>query len=389
MLHADCSCATVSAMRPEHDPSSARIIDAGLNRVTEALRTAEDICRFSWDLPGLARELKELRHDALHLFAPEIGDRAALAACRDIEEDVGRSSGSPSLARDLRDVAARNIQRAKEALRSLEEAARVRDAETAAALTALRYRLYSAEKGILALAGCRPGGRMADVRLCLVASRASAAGTPLPEAVEAAIAGGAGAVQLREKEGPDREVLSIGRTLRELTARAGIPLIVNDRSDLAVLIGADGLHVGQDDLPVSAARRILGEQTIIGVSVHTREEARRAVREGAAYIGVGAVFPTSTKVVSRTIGPEGVRDLSEGIDIPVFAIGGIGAENAGHLAAVGCRRVAVAAGVLGAGGPARIEEAARAILAALGVSKENQDGRSTRRHGECTEEKRL
>src|SRR6185369_2445045 len=162
------------------------------------------------------------------------------------------------------------------------------------------------------------------------------------EAVRAAIAGGVDAVQLREKITPDREVLEIGRSLREATAREGIPFIVNDRPDLAVILGADGVHLGQDDLPVAAARGILGAGRVVGVSTHAPDQARQAQREGADYLGAGPAFPTTTKDAGAPLGPEGVAAIVRATELPAFAIGGISRQNIGSLAAAGVGRVAVA-----------------------------------------------
>ncbi len=374
------------------DPTNLRIIDANLNRAAEGLRVVEDICRFGWELPGLSRELKELRHALLGAFAPEPARRAALAEARDIEGDVGREHDVAAAGPvDLDGTAVRNIERAKEALRCLEEVGRIDTPATASQAAALRYRLYSIEKAVLALAsrrsglgsgsgparesgggtaggtGSMPAGRssqMAGVRLYLIATGGLCA-FPIADAVRAALAGGAGAVQMREKALADRERLSVGRTLRELTARAGVPFIVNDRPDIALLLGADGVHLGQHDLPIAQARRILGDGAIIGVSTHAPDEARRAAREGASYAGAGPSFPTETKAVGPPLGPEGIRAILDAADIPIFPIGGIRAENVGLLAAAGARRAAVSSGILGAGSLEGIERAARAIRNAL------------------------
>ncbi len=345
------------------DPAGDRAIDANLNRAAEALRVVEDLCRFHWELAGLSGELKELRHQLLDAFSPSAGIRARLCAGRDIEEDVGKGLVVPSPRPDPETVAVRNLQRAKEALRALEEIGRIREPAVSAQVSGLRYRLYSIEKGILALSAPRADG-MTRARLCLLASR-DRLRVPLPEAVRAAIAGGVDAVQLREKGIPDREILEIGRALREATAREGIPFIVNDRPDLSVIFGADGVHLGQEDLPVAAARAILGPGKIVGVSTHTPDQARRAGREGADYVGVGPAFPTTTKDAGRPLGPEGVAALLQATDLPAFAIGGISRENVRALAAAGVRRVAVASGILASGGLEEIRESARAIRAAL------------------------
>jgi len=345
------------------DPSGDRSIDANLNRAAEGLRVVEDLCRFHWELAGLSGELKELRHEVLNAFAPEPGSRGRLSAGRDIEEDVGRAIAVESPRPDAEAVAVRNLQRAKEAFRVLEEVGRIRDAALAARVSGLRYRLYSIEKGILALCSRRPDA-MARARLCLLASRERLR-IPLLAAVRAAIAGGADAIQLREKAAPDREIVEIGRQLREATAREGIPFLVNDRPDLAVILGADGVHLGQDDLPVAAARGILGAGRLVGVSTHAPDQALRAEREGADYLGAGPAFPTTTKDAGPPLGPEGIAEILRATDLPAFAIGGISPQNAGLLAAAGIRRVAVASGILLAGGPEEIREAARAIRAAL------------------------
>ncbi len=383
-------------MPPLGDPTILRIIDASLNRAAEGLRVVEDICRFGWELPGLSREFKELRHSLLRAFAPEPARRAALAAARDIEEDVGRDHHVPAAGTDdIFATAIRNIERAKEALRSLEEVGRIEAPTAAAEAAALRYRLYSVEKAVLAMASSRTarraGGELAEgsasgstsgsagrpgpmesVRLYLIAT-ARLCAFPIIDAVRAALAGGADAVQMREKGLADRKFLSSGRTLREITARAGVPFIVNDRPDIALLLGADGLHLGQDDLPVAQARRILGNEALIGVSTHSPDEARRAAREGASYAGAGPSFSTETKTVGPPLGPEGIRAILDSADIPIFPIGGIRTENVRLLTAAGARRAAVSSGILGAASLSEIERAARAIRQALDGASISKD----------------
>ncbi len=350
----------MAAGKPE-----ARIVDANLNRAAEALRVTEDICRFNWDLPGLSRELKELRHAILNAFAPVPETRVKLTGKRDIEEDVGRDIPAVSLSGvDLPGTAIRNLQRAKEALRTLEEVGQVCDKRAAALMAGLRYRLYSIEKGILALAFRAEPNPMADVKLYLIATE-EVARIPLVEAVRAALDGGAGAVQLREKKISDRRILSLGRAIREVTARRGVPFIVNDRPDLALLLEADGVHLGQDDLPISSARSVLGERRLIGISTHSVQEARQAARQGASYIGMGAAFETPTKKVQHLLGPEELKSIQEAVDLPAFAIGGIRRENLSAIVAAGCNRICISSGILSLASPREIEGATRSITAAL------------------------
>jgi len=334
-------------------PSTRRLIDANLNRAAEALRVAEDICRFHWNLEGFAADLKSLRHGILTALTSGEARREDYLAWRDVEGDVGRESPSPPTAGcDLASTAFRNLQRAKEALRTLEEVCRAvgsgGGSGGASTVGELRYRLYAVEKGLgHAVFPARSRAVLPEARLyLLVTSRLSP--RPVEDVVSQAVEAGVDVVQLREKEAPDQEVLSLARSLREITARRGAIFIVNDRPDLAVLARADGVHVGQDDLPVAAVRAIVGCDLIVGVSAHSVEQARSAEREGADYIGVGPVFPTPTKDTGPPLGPQGLRQVLDGISVPAFAIGGITPEVLPEIVRAGGRRIAVSSFIVGA-----------------------------------------
>jgi thiamine-phosphate pyrophosphorylase len=280
------------------------------------------------------------------MLAPESIARSRLLEARDIEGDAGRANPSPPTDDlDLEDVAFRNLERAKEALRTLEEVARAADPTKVAALEGLRYRLYSVEKGLSCLRKGEAHPLLSRAKLCLLATSALARG-PLVEVVRSAIRGGVDAVQLREKESGDARLLELARSLREITARERVLFIVNDRVDVALLCGADGVHLGQGDLPVAAARDLAVSRLLIGVSTHDAGEARRAEREGADYIGVGPVFPTTTKDAGPPLGPEGLAGVLASTTLPAFAIGGITAERVPLLEAAGTTRIAVSAAVL-------------------------------------------
>jgi thiamine-phosphate pyrophosphorylase len=183
--------------------------------------------------------------------------------------------------------------------------------------------------------------------LYLCTDRALARGRPLLEAVEAAIDGGVTMVQLREKETASREFYTLGLALRELTKRRNVPLVVNDRLDIALAIGADGIHVGQSDLPVEAIRRIAGERLFIGVSAGTVEKAVQAQADGADYLGAGAVAPTGSKAdVGSIIGTDGLRAICAAVRIPVVGIGGISAANAAQVIHSGAAGIAVISSIL-------------------------------------------
>lgn len=188
-----------------------------------------------------------------------------------------------------------------------------------------------------------------DPSVYVIADRAFGRGRPLEDLVAAAVAGGATMVQLREKEWPANQVVEEGRRLLGITHRAGVPLIVNDRADIAMAIGADGVHLGPDDLPVVDARRMLGPDAIIGASAATVEEALAAQSAGADYLGVGSIFPTTSKPdAGDAIGVEPLTRIKAAVRIAVVAIGGIAHGNAALAIRAGADGVAVISAVVGA-----------------------------------------
>ncbi|HWH34279.1 MAG TPA: thiamine phosphate synthase [Acidimicrobiales bacterium] len=199
------------------------------------------------------------------------------------------------------------------------------------------------------------------------------AGSPetLTAAVEAALAGGAPLVQLRTKEGSDRARWELARAVAGRCRAAGARLVVNDRADLAAAAGADGVHLGADDLPVPAARRLLGPVAVIGTTCRDAAGARRAEADGASYVGVGPVYPTATKSgLPAAMGPDGVQVVSRAVSIPVIAIGGVDAGRVAEVVAAGAWGVAVCGAVFSAVDPqAAVEELAEAIGQAAGTRR--------------------
>ncbi len=185
------------------------------------------------------------------------------------------------------------------------------------------------------------------------------------EVVRRALSGGVDAVQIREKGTPAADRYELGHALGQLTRKAGVPLIVNDRADLARAIDADGVHVGQSDLPVPVARKLVGPDRIVGCSASTVAEARRAEEAGADYLGVGAVYGTDSKDVRDEkdgIGPERIAAVAGATSIPVVGIGGITADNAWAVVEAGAAGVAVVGAIAGSGDP---ESATRELRAAV------------------------
>ena len=198
-----------------------------------------------------------------------------------------------------------------------------------------------------------------DYSLYLVTDPRPAGGRSVEEVVERALAGGVTAVQLRDKGAPSRALLATARILRRLTRSAGAALIVDDRLDIALAAGADGVHVGREDLPATDARRLLGPDHILGVTAASEDEARRAVEAGADYLGCNAVFPTPTKTdTGPPLGLAGLRRLAAAVRVPVVAIGGINAANAADVVAAGVAGIAVVSAIMAAADP---EDAARTL----------------------------
>jgi thiamine-phosphate pyrophosphorylase len=207
----------------------------------------------------------------------------------------------------------------------------------------------------------------------LVTQQDLSAGRSTQAIVDAALAGGVDVVQVREKHTTAREQLEITRDLRGPTAKAGVPLVVNDRVDVALAADADGVHLGDDDLPVADAREMLGEDALIGRSVSTVEAAREAERAGADYLGVGAIYTTGSKDVDedeQAIGLDVVRDIDDAVDIPFVGIGGITPENAADVAAAGADGVAVITAITQADDP---EGATRDLAAAVASGYDHAD----------------
>ncbi|HXF52320.1 MAG TPA: thiamine phosphate synthase [Dehalococcoidia bacterium] len=177
------------------------------------------------------------------------------------------------------------------------------------------------------------------------------------EVARLALEGGASVIQWRDKRRDKGEQLADARAILALCRERGVPFIVNDHADLAWALRADGVHVGQRDLPAPLVRALL-PQAIVGVSTNNADEARRAVAEGATYVAVGSVFPTRTKAAIRPADPDRVRQVRAAVDVPVVAIGGIDASNVDLVIAAGADAAAVISAVCGADDP---KEAARAL----------------------------
>ena len=203
-----------------------------------------------------------------------------------------------------------------------------------------------------------------DFRLYLITDR-TVATKPLPEAVRLALEGGVRAVQLREKDLPIRDLLSLAQELRTITREFGAKLFINDRVDVALLAEADGVHLGTESMPVDAVRRITGSRMLIGVSTHSLEEALSAQRGGADFITCGPVYETPSKAqYGPPVGVDCIRNIKKDMHIPLYALGGVKNGNMRSIFGSGCDGVAMISAILGADD---IKAAARKILDGIGL----------------------
>lgn len=204
-----------------------------------------------------------------------------------------------------------------------------------------------------------------DYSLYLVTDRNLSCGRSLTQVVKEAIAGGVTCVQLREKNCSTRQFVEEGFALQKILTPLHIPLIVNDRLDVAMAIGADGVHLGQDDMEISHARRILGPECIIGISVESLADAREATAAGANYLGVSPVFATATKTdAALPLGLDGLIAIRKAVDLPLVAIGGLKNDNCGSVMAAGADGLAVVSALMSAPSP---RQAARELRCAAGL----------------------
>ena len=190
-----------------------------------------------------------------------------------------------------------------------------------------------------------------DYSVYLVTDRRNKTDEEFLNIIEEAIKGGTTVVQLREKTASTKEFYDLALRVKEITSRYGVPLLINDRIDIALAIDSEGVHIGQDDMPADIAREIIGEDKILGVSASTVEEAKKAENDSADYIGSGAVFPTATKDDADSVSKEELKEIVDSIDIPVVAIGGITVENASSLKASGIAGFSVVSAIMSAEDP--------------------------------------
>ena len=338
----------------------ARLIDANLDRAREGLRVIEDWCRFGLDRDDLVVPLKDWRQR----LGQQHHDRYRRA--RSTATDVAAGLGHPAQASrgTAQAIVKANASRVQEALRVLEEFGRNLDPALASTSAEIRYGLYDLEVRILEACGRQHRQeRLEAAKLCLITDPDRDNNLErLLQGVEAALVAGVSLVQYRRKQGNDQQRLLEAQALKTLCSRFEALFIINDRIDLALLVDADGVHLGQDDLPLSEARQLLGPERLLGRSTHCLEHLIAAQKERADSLGGGPIFATATTRDRRPAGLSWVTEASLHAAVPWFAIGGIDVETIPSVRAAGAQRVAVVSAIMGSNHP---EEASRTLLQAL------------------------
>ena len=339
-------------------PQTLRIIDANCNRIGEGLRFLEDIARFILNDSASSHELRTIRHSlvkSLSKFGTE------LLSNRDSEADVGANARLADKPQNLASLVAANSKRVEEALRVIEEIAKlpeispILDSEE---FKRARFNLYTLEQRLLSriLRQCKIK-RVTGLYVILDTQILGTRGAD--DVARKAIQGGAKIIQLRDKLYDKGRLLDLAQRLKDICYASNVLFIVNDYLDIALAVNADGLHIGQDDLPLPVVRKELAIDKIIGCSTHNLSQALKAQADGADYIAVGAIFPSTTKKDATAIGIEQLRQIKQAISIPVVAISGINKDNIVKVLSAGADSAAVISAVLAQD---NIEEATRQLI---------------------------
>jgi thiamine-phosphate pyrophosphorylase len=344
-----------------------RIIDANLNRAGEGLHLLEELARMMLNDATLTQQLKTIRHEILR---GDLAFNQLLIQSRDSKSDVGFDIEvvGEGKQRELPIAVVANARRVQEALRILEEMAKVPG--TAPQLDAekfkqARFALYTIEQDLLSKLLRQDKKSKLRGLYAIIDSQFLDQRNHIKVAQEL-IRGGASVIQLRDKFTAKAELLPIARELKKLCAEKSVLFIVNDHLDIALAANADGLHLGQEDLPLAIARQLLPIDMVLGGSVNTVEQAKAAEADGADYIAVGSIYPTTSKEKPKVVGVGRLKQVRGAISLPLVAIGGINKDNATEVAANGADAVAVISAILGA---RDITDAARKIITSFEAGK--------------------
>ncbi len=315
-----------------------RILDANVNRAAEGIRVVEDICRFNFENENLTKKLRSARH-AIRKNLKDFD--SYMLRHRDSNHDIGKKitlSNKLDKKDSLEQIITANFKRALEAIRVIEEISKTTANmyDIGKIYENIRYELYYLEKDVLGLLNKKtiPKG------IYGITFEKFSNGRTNIQIVKEMIENGIKIIQYREKDKSFKEMYEEATILREMTKKAGVIFIINDHVELAQMVDADGVHIGQDDWPLKEVRKLLGNEKIIGLSTHSKTQAIEAVKLGADYIGVGPIFDTNTKDYA-TVGIEYLEFVAKNIDIPFVAIGGIKEHNIKEVLKAGAKTIAL------------------------------------------------
>ena len=335
---------------PPTDNRIAQLIDANLDRAREGLRVMEDWCRFGLKRNDFSVQIKDWRQQ-LGAHHHNIYRKARLTSedpAMGVSHPLQKNRSTPE------DIFIANSSRVQEALRVLEEFTRITDPKLSEIATRIRYETYEIEiKVINAKEGIGNRQILKNCSLYLITANRK----DLKEIVLQALEAGVKIVQYREKFLNDNEKVNQAKALASLCKKYNSLFIVNDRIDIALAVKADGIHLGQEDLPTKIARELLGPEKIIGRSTHCIEDIKNAEKEGCDYIGIGPIFPSKTKEKLSPIGIDYLVKGSYKTHLPAFVIGGINSSNINKLNQINNLRIAVSDAIINSNDPfAKTEE---------------------------------
>ena len=324
-----------------------RIIDANINRVSEGLRVLDDIARFTLNDSSLSKSLKAIRH-TISIDVATLGIR--LVDARDVSTDWGATSKEKTTRQDLLSIVSLNSSRAQEGLRVIEELSKLHGLNkslNAANFKRARFAIYDLERALISRLSRQQAAKGIS-GLYVIIDIAYIEGKDPVKLASQAIAGGASIIQLRHKFGEKKAIYETADKLQRICSVKNVLFFVNDHIDVALACNADGVHLGQSDLPLEAARKLMPIDKLIGCSASTVLEARKAQKDGADYIAVGAIFPTTSKDDIDVVGLQRLARIKQSVNIPVVAIGGINRDNVAKTINAGADSIAVISAVLSA-----------------------------------------
>lgn len=333
-----------------------RIADVNLNRLDESLKFIEDIVRFSLENKPLLTQIRKIRQEFLGI--KKAVPIAYMLSFRKSSADLGRfAKFDIRMKRSTRDIVHANITRAKESARILEETFKSANLLVSARMKKIRFRLYDFEKTITGLFE-----RRFNPRLYAIIDEKYLKAYNIKNMIHILENNGVTMIQLRIKTLPDRKFYNYAMKIRDALRKEEVKFIINNRLDIAIACHAHGVHCGQEDMPISETRGILGDNYIIGVSAHTLEQAQKAQQEGADYVGVGALYKTRTKSDARVCGLTVLRSICKKVAIPVVGIGGITDKNYRKVLKAGAAGIAVSSYLF----EGNVKKNVRALTAKIG-----------------------